>query len=90
MADGTVVWLSINGKPIFDEQGNFKGYRGAGSDITRLKQAEEQLANKTAKIESQAARLEEALKSQIEYNNLQREFVSMGVARIPDAADHHR
>ena len=77
MADGTVVWLSINGKPIFDEQGNFKGYRGAGSDITRLKQAEEQLANKTAKIESQAARLEEALKSQIEYNNLQREFVSM-------------
>jgi PAS domain S-box-containing protein len=34
LGDGTVVQLSINGKPFFDEAGNFKGYRGTGSDIT--------------------------------------------------------
>lgn len=77
LPDGKTVWLSINGKPIFDDQGSFKGYRGAGTDITHLKQIEEQLADKTAKIESQAASLEQALKTQIEYNSLQKEFVSM-------------
>ncbi|MGF1611193.1 MAG: ATP-binding protein [Kiloniellales bacterium] len=40
---GQVVWLSINGQPHFDSEGNFKGYRGTGSDITRLKQVEADL-----------------------------------------------
>jgi len=38
--DGEVVTLSINGSPIFDEQGTFKGYRGTGSDITERTRAE--------------------------------------------------
>ena len=38
--DGKVVILSINGSPVFDEQGNFKGYRGTGSDITEQVRAE--------------------------------------------------
>ncbi len=42
-ADGSVVWLSINGKPIFDASGKFKGYRGSGSDITALQTAKESL-----------------------------------------------
>ena len=41
--DGRVVHLSINGKPTFDEAGNFKGYRGTGSDITEHKRAEEDI-----------------------------------------------
>jgi PAS domain S-box-containing protein len=28
-------WLRVSGKPVFDKNGNFKGYRGKGSDITR-------------------------------------------------------
>ena len=40
LPDGTEVWLSINGKPIFDHNGTFKGYRGTGADITERKQAE--------------------------------------------------
>ena len=42
-ADGRVVHLSINGKPVFDEAGSFKGYCGTGSDITERKRAEEAL-----------------------------------------------
>ncbi len=34
--DGRVVWLSINGRPVFDEGGTFRGYRGTGTDITEL------------------------------------------------------
>ncbi len=37
---GVRRWYAINGEPIFDELGNFLGYRGTGSDITERKQAE--------------------------------------------------
>ena len=40
---GEQVWLSINGQPHFDRDGRFRGYRGTGADITRLKQAEDAL-----------------------------------------------
>lgn len=33
-AAGAVRWVSISGKPVFDEHGEFAGYRGVGSDIT--------------------------------------------------------
>ncbi|MCH8998606.1 MAG: PAS domain S-box protein, partial [Proteobacteria bacterium] len=33
-------WLSASGKPVFDADGNFLGYRGSGRDITELKQRE--------------------------------------------------
>jgi len=34
-------YMSVSGKPVFDEAGNFKGYRGTGRDITEQKQAEQ-------------------------------------------------
>ncbi len=33
-------WIRSNGKPVFDEDGRFLGYRGTGRDITAEKQAE--------------------------------------------------
>lgn len=41
--DGKVQHVSINGDPIFDEAGEFAGYRGTGRDITALVEAEEEL-----------------------------------------------
>ncbi len=35
--------LSISGKPVFDAEGRFKGYRGVGRDITERKRGEEAL-----------------------------------------------
>ena len=43
-ADGRVTYVSHTGKPIFDESGNFRGYRGVARDITAQKRAEEDLA----------------------------------------------
>jgi PAS domain S-box-containing protein len=41
--DGRCVFLSTSGIPMFDQTGNFLGYRGANTDITERKKAEEAL-----------------------------------------------
>ncbi len=41
--NGVVRHLSISGEPMFDDSGEFKGYRGVGQDITGRKRAEEEL-----------------------------------------------
>lgn len=35
---GNVHYLSLSGRPVFDDSGQFTGYRGTGRDITREKQ----------------------------------------------------
>ena len=40
---GNLRTISVSGRPIFDEQGNFQGYRGTGRDITEQKQVEEKI-----------------------------------------------
>jgi diguanylate cyclase (GGDEF)-like protein/PAS domain S-box-containing protein len=42
--DGRVTYVSHTGKPIFDDKGSFRGYRGVARDITAQKRAEEDLA----------------------------------------------
>jgi diguanylate cyclase (GGDEF)-like protein/PAS domain S-box-containing protein len=41
--NGNLRDISVSGRPIFDEQGRFKGYRGIGRDITEQKQVEEKI-----------------------------------------------
>jgi PAS domain S-box-containing protein len=41
--DGRTVWISVSGRPLFDREGRFLGYRGVSSDITDRKRAEERL-----------------------------------------------
>jgi len=50
--DGHLVTLETNGIPIFDEKGQFKGYRGIDRDITERKKAEEELRQAQAKYRS--------------------------------------
>jgi C4-dicarboxylate-specific signal transduction histidine kinase len=37
-----VVYNKISGKPVFDAKGEFRGYRGTGTDVTALRMAEEE------------------------------------------------
>lgn len=41
--DGSFRWASVSGMPIFDAQGEFRGYRGIGRDITAEKAAQDQI-----------------------------------------------
>jgi two-component system, sensor histidine kinase and response regulator len=42
--DGRVRYLRVNGRPVFNGDGQFTGYRGTASDITEALAAEERLA----------------------------------------------
>lgn len=45
-AVGNVIgYSSLSGRPIFDAHGQFSGYRGIGRDVTRVKMAEQRLAD---------------------------------------------
>lgn len=43
--DGDLRYFLISGRPIFDAQGRFSGYRGVGKDVTEAKVAEERIQN---------------------------------------------
>lgn len=57
--DGHAHWFSINGEPVFDASGAFKGYRGTGKDITERKLAEDELRRSWARIRQLAVHQEE-------------------------------
>ena len=50
---GETIWVSVSGDPIFDESGNFVGYRGTGRNISDRKQALEGLARSHENLAAQ-------------------------------------
>ncbi len=44
-ANGEPLWFSVNGEPLFDSAGQFKGYRGTSADITLRKLSEQRIAH---------------------------------------------
>lgn len=53
--DGSVMFVSIDGKPIFSAKGDFVGYRGVGRDISDLVMTERELRSQM-EIAEQASR----------------------------------
>lgn len=51
MSNGELLWQTVSGRPVFDRQGRFVGYRGVGHDITERKRTEEQLRRLNATLE---------------------------------------
>ena len=51
--DGAVVWLSISGRPVHGEDGEFQGYRGSGANVTLQRQINETMFS--AKEQAEAA-----------------------------------
>jgi len=53
---GEQIWISISGRPVFDDHGDFMGYRGTATDITEIKQAEDALKAAELKIRDREER----------------------------------
>ena len=49
-ATGNPAGAAVSGKPYFDDAGNFLGYRGTGSDITKQKESELRLESALANL----------------------------------------
>jgi len=56
-ADGRVHHISVSGRPIFDADGEFRGYRGTGRDVTSEIAVELELARR---VEERTAELRKA------------------------------
>jgi len=65
--DGRSFHLSISGKPVFDADGNFKGYRGTGSNITEQVRTEKALRESERQLRLQSDRAEEASRAKSEF-----------------------
>jgi len=50
--DGRTRWISISGKPVFDEFGMFNGYRGTAHDETELREADAARRGQEALLDS--------------------------------------
>jgi PAS domain S-box-containing protein len=55
--DGEVRHVSVSGRPVFDGDGNFRGYRGTGRDVTAEVSAEMELG---LRVEERTAELRKA------------------------------
>ena len=58
MPDGSQLWIERSGKPVFDENRAFKGYRGVGSNVTAEIEARDEAAKARQQLEEANASLE--------------------------------
>jgi PAS domain S-box-containing protein len=55
MPDGRLRHVSVSGRPVFDTEGQFCGYRGTGRDMTAMVEAQAHLAEKTRVLDASFA-----------------------------------
>ena len=64
---GEILYVSISAKPVFDEGGAFRGYRGSGTNITNQMRTEMALRESEAQLRLQSERAEEASRAKSEF-----------------------
>jgi PAS domain S-box-containing protein len=50
--DGTPMYVRASGRPVFDANGEFRGYRGTGTDVTAIVRAQETLRESERSLRS--------------------------------------
>jgi diguanylate cyclase (GGDEF)-like protein/PAS domain S-box-containing protein len=56
--NGTIRWLRVSGQPRFGSEGEFRGYRGVGTDVTAEHEADERLAEALNELQHANSQLE--------------------------------
>ena len=65
--DDSYLYISISGTPVFNVKGEFKGYRGAGSDVTVQVESEQRAAEAQEKMREAKEEAEKASKAKSEF-----------------------
>ena len=58
--DGSPMYVKTSGKPVFDASGEFRGYRGTGTDVTATVQAQEEREELTQELQRREGYLADA------------------------------
>jgi PAS domain S-box-containing protein len=61
-----LVWISLNGRPYYDADGEFAGFRGVGSDVTQRMEAQREAREARRLLEETNARLEDLVRERTE------------------------
>ncbi|MBI1209290.1 MAG: EAL domain-containing protein [Azospirillum sp.] len=80
--DGSVLYIRISGQPVFDQTGLFQGYRGAGTDITVQRRAEEALRLAHDDLERRVAERTRELQNEIAERNRAEETLRLLSAAV--------
>lgn len=79
-SDGGIVWFNVRAKKRYTDAGGFLGYSGSASEVTRRKQAEEQLQESEARFRSIAETMPGAVWiGDLEFKI---QYVSQGITRL--------
>lgn len=76
--NGEETWVSINGKPTYDEDGIFLGYHGSGRNVTTEEQTKRELKTK-----------EQQMQSYIEELEVSRQYLQRNTAEIEQLAEEY-
>lgn len=98
---GQLHWMSINGRPMFDQNGKFKGYRGTATDITEQRAREDALLRFRAAIDATADAIHIVDYETMQFVDVNRtaciylgytreEFLDLGIVGIAPEADVER
>lgn len=66
-SDGKIVWQRVSGLPMFDEEGNLNGYRGAALDITEQVEAKQALQKTNKQLQHSIEKVNEANRAKSEF-----------------------
>ncbi|MCH8172010.1 MAG: PAS domain S-box protein, partial [Proteobacteria bacterium] len=81
--EGRRYYLRLNGRPRFDENGEFLGYRGTATDITREIEAENELLEARDKLEERVAERTRELSEEVE----ERKRMEIDLRQAKEAAE---
>ncbi len=81
-ADGVARYFKVSGKPIFDDAGEFMGYRGIGADMTSQAEAERELGESRRTLHNLMENLPGMAFRCRNERTWTMDFISNGVSRV--------
>ena len=86
-ADGQQSYVRISGHPLYDDDGSFRGYRGAGTDITARKRADEMIREANTALEVRVDERTRELKAEIAEREKAEAALRYSEKRFKDVAE---